>query len=53
MQFDIRYYFTRRGGDNIYDMTKETFKCMMDRESSVSYITRAQDEETQNHKESE
>ena len=53
VQFDIRYYFARRGGENIYDMTKETFKCVTDHESGVSYITHAQDKETKNHKESD
>ena len=51
VQFDIRYYFARRGGENIYDMTKSTFKCITDRETGVSYVTRAEDEATKNHKE--
>ena len=51
VQFDIRYYFARRGGENIYNMTKETFKCITDRETGISYVTRVQGEETKNHKE--
>ena len=53
VQFDIRYYFARRGGENIYDMTKETFKCVTDQDRGICYITRAQDEATKDHKESD
>ena len=53
VQFDIRYYFARMGGENIYEMTKETFKCVTDRKSGITYITRAMDEATKNHKETD
>ena len=53
VQFDIRYYFARRGGENIYEMTKNTFKVVTDPETDIAYITRAVDEETKNHKETD
>ena len=52
VQFDIRYYFARRGTENIYTMTN-TFKVVTDSETQIAYITRAMDEATKNHKETD
>ena len=35
VQFDIRYYFCRRGGENMVDMTKETFSVQTDPDSGL------------------
>ena len=51
VQFDLRYYFARRGGKNVYEMMKSTFKIVRDRDTDIAYITRGQDEQTKNHKE--
>ena len=39
------------GCENIYTMTESTFKLVTDRDTDISYITRAEDEEIKNHKE--
>ena len=52
VQFDVRYYFCRRGSENIYTMTRETFKFGFDQETGINYILKAKDEATKNHQES-
>ena len=49
--WDIRYYFARRGGENIDKMTKDTFKLSTDPTTGVKFIEKVMDEETKNHKE--
>ena len=49
VQWDIMYYFARQGAENMYHMTKSTFKYVTDDDSGLNYITRAEDEETKNH----
>ena len=39
VQFDLRYYFARWSIENIYTMTKSTFKLEEDRDTQISYIT--------------
>lgn len=51
VQFDIRFYFCRRGGENIHDMTKDTFQLFYDNEMNIGYVKKVKDEETKNHKE--
>ena len=51
VQFDIRYYFCRRGCENIYDMTKSTFALAMNPETGIAYVFKCQDEMQKNHKE--
>ena len=51
VQWDIRYYFTRRGAENIHGMEKDHFIVMTDRKSGLRYVVKAKDEETKNHKE--
>ena len=52
VQFDIRYYFCRRGFENIYDMTKGTFSFATDPNTGISYVFKSRDELQKNHKES-
>ena len=51
VQMDLRYYFVRRGCENIYNWTKDTFKIVTDKDTNLTYIEKVQDEETKNHKE--
>ena len=51
VMFDIRYYMCRRGGENIKDMTKETFQLCFDNETKISYVKKVLDEMTKNHQE--
>lgn len=51
VQFDIRYYFCRRGNEKMEDMTKDTFKLMFDNTTKIAYVKKVKDEETKNHKE--
>ena len=53
VQFDICYYFCRRGSENIYAMTKETFRLAYDTSTKISYILKSKDEMTKNHQESD
>ena len=53
VQFDIRYYFCRRGGENMVDMTKETFSVQTDPDSGLRYVVKAKDELTKNHREND
>ena len=47
---DIRYYFARRGGENMVGMTKDIFKLMTDADTGMNYIKKVKDEEIKNHK---
>ena len=49
--FDVRYYFCRQGSENIYAMTKETFRLAYDPDTKIA-VFKAKDEMTKNHKES-
>ena len=49
--WDIHYYFARRGGENIPQMTKSTFKLSTDPLTGTKFIECPEDEETKNHKE--
>lgn len=53
VQFDIRYYFCRRGGENIHDMTIDSFELVYDHETQITYVKKAKDEMTKNHKEND
>ena len=50
VQFDIRYYFCRRGAENMHKMTKESFEVMQNAEGE-RYVSQAKDELNKNHKE--
>ena len=51
VQFDIRYYFCRRGSENIYEMAKDTFQLAFDTETKIAYVYKSKDEMTKNHQE--
>lgn len=51
VMFDIRYYFCRCGGENIEEMTKDTFELKYDIDTKMSYVKKVKDELTKNHKE--
>ena len=51
MQFDIRYYFCRRGGENIYDMKKNTFELDFDTDTRIAFVKKVTDEIQKNHQE--
>lgn len=48
VHWDIRHYFTRRGGENLHLMTKDTFKVFTDPDTNMKYLKRITDEETKN-----
>jgi hypothetical protein len=50
VQFDIRFYFFRRGLENMEKMTKTTFEIKTHLSSGKEYITKRQDELTKNHR---
>ena len=51
VQFDIRFYFARRGAENMEKMTKKTFKLSFDAKSETWFVVKDMDELTKNHKE--
>ena len=53
IQWDIRYYFARRGAENMHAMEKDTFQLKVDLKSGLRYIIKVKDEETKNHKETD
>ena len=53
VQMDLRYYFVRRGSENIYKWNKDTFKLVQDDNTKITYIKKVEDEETKNHKETD
>lgn len=44
VQFDIRFYFARRGDENINSMTKGTFDIFLDPDTNTRYVRKVQDE---------
>lgn len=50
VQFDIRYYFCRRGQENIRCMNKDNFKVDTDSTTGRRYVVKARDELTKNHR---
>jgi hypothetical protein len=50
VQFDVRYYFCRRGQENIRSMTKDTFKVTIDSDTGRKYVVKCKDELTKNHR---
>ena len=51
--FGIRYYFCRCANENVYCMTKETFRLAYDTTTKIAYVLKVQDEMTKNHQESD
>ena len=50
VQFDIRFYFARRGAENMEKMRKNTFKLSFDTKSETWFVLKDLDELTKNHK---
>ena len=50
---DLRYYFVRRGSENIYEWTTETFELKSDPATGINYIEKVKDEMTKNHTETD
>lgn len=50
VQWDIRFYFARRGKENFYEMRKDTFEVITDQKTGLKYVKKAIDEEDKNHK---
>ena len=51
VQFDIRLYFTRRGGENFSKMTKFTFAVKKDVETGREFVYKSMDELNKNNRE--
>ena len=49
VQFDIRFYFCRRGLENLHDMTKDTFRLRRDPSDGTEYISLASNKSDKNH----
>lgn len=47
--YDIRYYFCRRGAENMHTMTKKTFVVKTDPNTGRKYVYKQTDELTKNH----
>ena len=52
VQFDIRFYFCRRGCENIHAMTKDTFEVCVDGEGN-EFVRQARGELNKNHNETD
>jgi hypothetical protein len=51
VQFDIRFYFFRRGAENMHGMTKSTFVIKTDVNTGRRFVCKAIDELNKNHNE--
>ena len=49
VQFDVRFYFCRRGSENMHKMNKATFVVKTNPETGERYVIQAVDELTKNH----
>ncbi|KAK7094672.1 hypothetical protein V1264_006191 [Littorina saxatilis] len=50
VQFDVRFYFFRRGLENFEKMTKDTFGVKIDQTTGKQYVIKRFDELTKNHR---
>ena len=53
VQFDLIFYFCRRGMENIDKMKKDTFKVKYNTETEEWYVIKVQDKLTKNHRDME
>lgn len=53
VMFDIRFYFCRRGGENIEEMKKDTFSLEFDSETSIAFVKKVRDEMTKNRRDTD
>ncbi len=51
VQFDLRFFMCRRGNENLYKMTKDTFKVKKDLSMGLHYVVKTKDELDKNHSE--
>ena len=51
VQSDVRFYFARRGAENMDKMTKQSFKLEFHQKTETWYVVKNMDELTKNHKE--
>ena len=47
--FDIRYFFCRRGIENIHEFDINTFELQFDNSTGIAYVKKVKDELTKNH----
>ena len=50
VHFDVRLFFCRRGNENMYAMTKDTFHVVTDENTGRKYVEKIVDEMTKNHR---
>ena len=53
VQFDIRFYFARRGRENMDTMQRSMFKVMYNEATDHEYVINVEDEATKNHRETD
>ena len=53
VQFDIRFYFARRGRENMHTMQKSMFKVFFNQTTGHEYVAKVEDEATKNHRETD
>ena len=51
VMFDLRFYFCRRGNENVHKWTKSTFELKYDVDTGITYLEKVFDEMTKNHQE--
>lgn len=49
VQFDIRFYFCRRGAENMHKMMKSMFEVRHDYQLDCDYVIKVEDKATKNH----
>ena len=53
VQFDIRFYFCRRGAENMETMKKTMFAVWINDKTGEEYVSKVEDEATKNHRETD
>ena len=53
VQFDIRFFFSRRGSENMHKMRKNNFQLTFDQRSESWFVKKIRDELTKNHRDHE
>ena len=53
VQFDIRFYFCRRGAENMESMQRSMFAVKIDDKTQIEYVSKVEDEATKNHRETD
>ena len=50
VQFDVRFYFARRGAENMHAMSKKTFTVQKDPKTNKEFVVKVEDELVKNHR---